>query len=93
MIIRSRDLGKMNKFNIVFSGILFLVSLFYAVSSALKYGITWEVQTMINGVVHTSTQNTFLNVIMSGMFAFIMITSGLNLFFLQWIPERKGEGQ
>ena len=93
MIIRSRDLGRMNRFNLVFSGLLFLVSLFYAISSALKYGITWEVQTVINGVVHTSTQNTFLNVIMSGMFAFIMITSGLTLFFLRWIPEPKEQGQ
>jgi len=83
----------MNRFTLVFSGLLFLVSLFYAVSSALKYGITWEVQTTINGVVHTSTQNTFLNVIMSGMFAFIMITSGLTLFFLRWIPEPKEPGQ
>ena len=92
-MIRSKELGRMNRFNMVLSGSMFLVSLYHAVSSALKYGITWEVQTVINGIVSTSTQNTFLNILMSGMFAFIMITSGLTLFFLGWIPEPKGEAQ
>ena len=81
----------MNRFNLAFSGFLFLVSVFHAVSNALKYGITWEVQTIINGVVRTSTQNTFLNIIISGLFGFIMITSALSLFFLGELREEEGQ--
>ncbi len=78
----------MNRLNLVFSGLMFLVSLFHAVSSALKYGTTWEVQTIIDGVVRTSTQNTFLNIIISGLFGFMLITSAFSIFFLGELKEK-----
>lgn len=96
LIMRSRDITRMNKINIVFSGLMFLVSLFHALSSALKYGLSWEVQTIINGVVQTSNQNTILNILMSGIFGFICLSSLFNIIFigfLNTILRRRKEGE
>ena len=79
----------MNGFTLLISGLFFWASLFDGVTNALKYGMSWEVQTIIEGVVKTSTQNSILNIFMSIVFLFMFITSGLSVMFLGWMVESK----
>ena len=88
-MIRSRELGKLNRFTLLISGLFFGVSLFDGVKNALKYGMSWEVQTIIEGVVKTSTHNSILNLLMAIVFLFMFITSGLSVVFLGWMVESK----
>lgn len=88
-MIRSKELINLNLFTFLISGLFFGASLIDGVKNALKYGMSWEVQTIIEGVVKTSTQNSILNLLMSVVFLFMFITSGLSLMFLGWMVESK----
>jgi membrane protease YdiL (CAAX protease family) len=77
----------MNRLTLLITGLFFGASLFQGIANALKYGVSWEVQTSINGVVTTSTQNSIQNILMAFVFLFMFITSGLTMIFLGWITK------
>lgn len=68
-------LAKMNFFSSIFMGLMVIVSVYYGVTSALQHGSTWEVITIVNGVENVTTRSSFVNLGMSMIFCFMLITT------------------
>jgi hypothetical protein len=88
----SKQLYKMNLVAILLSAVFWVSSVYYAVTSGFKYGLTYEVVTVIGGVERVTTQNTVFNVIMSGAFTWMFLTAILSAFFLITMNKANEKG-
>lgn len=70
-----KSLYKMNIVCFLLGLFLFGTSIYYAVSNGMKYGYSFEVIQVVEGVQKVSTQYTLFNLGMSMMFAFLAITA------------------
>lgn len=78
LMLVQKGLTTMNLICVIASGLMWVVSLVASVSDALKHGIKWEVIQIVDGVQTVTTRNTILNVGMSGVFLFLMLTTALS---------------
>lgn len=85
-----RDLYRANVVCFIFCALMFIVSIGYGVSNALKHGISWEVITVIDGVQSVTTHNTFLNLAMSSMFLFMGLVSmgSFGFLYMMYHPDK-----
>jgi hypothetical protein len=86
----TKQLFKLNLVSMVLALVLWISSVWYAMTMGLKYGLTYEVTTLIGDIERTSTQNTMFNIIMSGAFTWMFLTaifSALYLFGLSHARE------
>ena len=79
----TKQLYRLNLVSIGLCFIMWISSLWYAVSMGLKHGLIFQVTTIIEGVERVSTSNTIFNLAMSGMFTWMMITSFLSFIYLK----------
>ena len=78
----TKQLYRLNLVSIGLCFIMWISSLWYAVSMGLKYGLIFQVKTIIEGVERVSTSNTIFNLAMSGIFTWMMITAFLSFIYL-----------
>jgi len=78
----TKQLYRLNLVSIGLCFIMWISSLWYAVSMGLKHGLIFQVTTIIEGVERVSTSNTIFNLAMSGMFTWMMITAILSSVYL-----------
>ena len=78
----TKQLYRLNLVSIGLCFIMWISSLWYAVSMGLKHGLIFQVKTIIEGVERVSTSNTIFNLAMSGIFTWMMITALLSFSYL-----------
>jgi len=78
----TKQLYRLNLVSIFLCFIMWISSLYYAVSMGLKYGLSFEVKTTIEGIERVTTSNTIFNLAMSGIFTWMMITAFLSFTYL-----------
>lgn len=78
----TKQLYRLNLVSIVLCFIMWMSSLWYAVSMGLKHGLIFQVKTIIEGVERVSTSNTIFNLAMSGIFTWMLITAFLSAIYL-----------
>jgi uncharacterized membrane protein YuzA (DUF378 family) len=83
LIVVQKGLYRMNLICVIVSGLFWLISMITAVKDGLKHGVSWDVITVVDGVQKITTRNTFINVGMSGVFLFMMITATLSFCYLK----------
>jgi hypothetical protein len=72
------------------SFVLWISSVWYAVTMGMKHGLTFEVTTRIGDIERTMTQNTMFNVFMSGAFSWMLLTAFLSAGFLFGLNKANG---
>jgi hypothetical protein len=85
----TKQLYKLNLVSIILCFVMWISSLYYAVSMGLKYGLTFQVTTIVGNVERSITSNTLFNLAMSGMFTWMMITSVLSAVYLWGMANAK----
>ena len=78
----TKQLYRLNMVSIGLCFIMWISSLWYAITMGLKHGLIFQVITIIEGVERVSTSNTIFNLAMSGMFTWMMITAFLSFSYL-----------
>lgn len=78
----TKQLYRLNLVSIFLCFIMWISSLWYAVSMGLKHGLLFDVKTTIEGIERVSTSNTIFNLAMSGAFSWMMLTAVLSYFYL-----------
>jgi len=78
----TKQLYTLNLVSVLICFIMWIISLCYAITMGLKYGLTFQMTTIIEGIEKTTTSNTIFNLAMSGVFTWILITALLSFFYL-----------
>jgi len=86
----TKQLYRLNLVSIFLCFIMWISSVWYALSMGLKHGLTFQVITIIEGVERTSNQNTIFNLGMAGAFSWMMITSFLSFIYLKAMFNSSG---
>jgi hypothetical protein len=77
-----KGLSKMNLVCVIAAGAMWVSSLWASVVDALKHGLSWEVIQIVDGVQTVTTRYSIFNILMSGVFLFMMITFALSFSFV-----------
>lgn len=78
----TKQLYRLNLVSIGLCFIMWISSLWYAITMGLKHGLIFQVTTIIEGVERVSTSNTIFSLAMSGIFTWMMITAFLSSIYL-----------
>ena len=86
----TRQLYKLNLVSMFLCFIMWISSVWYAITMGLKHGLTFQVITIIEGIERTSTQNTVFNLGMAGACSWMMITAFLSFIYLKAMFNSSG---
>lgn len=87
----TKQLYRLNLVSIFLCFIMWISSLWYAISMGLKHGLTFEVTTIVGDVERSVTGNTIFNLAMSGFFTWMMITAVLSVvYFFSMFQSHEG---
>jgi hypothetical protein len=89
----TKQLYKLNLVSVALASILWVSSVWYALTMGVKYGLTYEVTTVIGDIERVTTQNTIFNVIMSGAFTWMFLTASLSALYLITMSKANEGGQ
>jgi len=71
---------RMNTLMLAFSLIYSMIMFYYSVDSLLKYGLQYEVITIVEGIRSISIVNSYQNIVLTVFFILLTIGLGANLY-------------